>query len=77
MGVRTFNPSLGFGWQEVLSWYPVEWAMEMVVDPSVGQQEFPGIEDARIPDWHWDLGGTTNHFPGIPVDYDMDGIVDC
>lgn len=30
-GVRAFNPSLGVGQQEILSWYPVEWdgLMEM------------------------------------------------
>ena len=36
-GVRAFDPSLRVGWQEILSWYLMEWAMEMVVDPSLAQ----------------------------------------
>lgn len=50
--------------------------MDMVVDPGGAQQEFLGTGDARSPDWHWDPGGTTYNFPGIPVDYDLEGIVD-
>jgi len=62
-GVHAFDPSLRVGWREILSWYPVEWTMEMVVDPSGAQQEFPRIRDAGISDWNWDLGGTTYHLP--------------
>ena len=68
-GVRAFDPSLRVGWQEILSWHPVEWTMEMVVDPGGAQHEFPGIGDAGSPDWHWDPGGTTYHFPCMSVDY--------
>ena len=45
-GVCAFNPSLGVGWQEILSWYPVEWGMEMVANPAGAQQEFQGTGDA-------------------------------
>ena len=75
-GVCAFDPSLGVGWRKILSWYLVEWTMEMVVDPGEAQQEFPGTGDARRPNWHWDPGGTTYHFPCIPVDDDLEGIVD-
>jgi len=40
-----FDPSLGIGWQEILSWYPAKWAMEMVVDLGVAQLELPGTRD--------------------------------
>ena len=36
------HPHVEVGWREILSWYPVEWVMEIVVDPGVVQQEFPG-----------------------------------
>jgi len=74
-GVCAFKPSW-VGWREILSWYPVEWTMEMVVDPGGAQQAFPGTGDARSPEWHWDSGGTTYHFPCIPIDYNWDGAVD-
>lgn len=32
-GVRACDPFLGVGWREIMSWYPVEWAMEMVGGP--------------------------------------------
>lgn len=51
-GVRPFDPSLGVGWQEILSWYPVDWAMEMMVDLGVPQQVLPGSGDTGSPDWH-------------------------
>jgi len=50
--------------------------MEMVVDVGGAQQEFPSTRDAGSLDWHWDLGGTTYHFPCMPVDYNRDGAVD-
>lgn len=49
-GVRAFDPSLGLGWREILSWYPVEWAMEMVVDLDVAQQELSGVGYTGSPD---------------------------
>jgi len=75
-GVRPLDPSLGVEWREIQSWYPVEWAMEMVVDPGVAQHELPGTRDIESPEWHWDPGGTTYHFPGMSVDYELDGTVD-
>ena len=50
--------------------------MEMVVDLGVAQQELLGTRDTESPNWCWDPGGTTYHFPGMPVDNDLDGIVD-
>lgn len=50
--------------------------MEMAVDPGGAQQEFPGTGDAGIPDWHWDPGGNTYHFPCISVEYNQDGAVE-
>ena len=70
---RVHHPHVEVGWREILSWYPVEWTMEMVVDPGGAQQEFPITGDAGILNWHWDLGGTTYHFPGIPIDYNLEG----
>ena len=49
--------------------------MEMVVDPSVVQQEFLGAGNTRTPNWHWDLGGITYHFPGRSVDYVLEDTV--
>ena len=49
--------------------------MMIVVDPSVVQQEFPGAGNTGTPDWHWDLGGITYHFPGRSVDYVLEGTV--
>ena len=69
------HPHVEVGWQEILSWYPVEWVMMIVVDPSVVQQEFPGVGNTGTPDWHWDLGGTTCRFPGRSVDYVLEGTV--
>lgn len=74
-GVCAFNPSLAVGWQDILSWYPMEWAMDMVVDTGVSQQYIPVIWDTKSPNWHWDLGGTTYHFPGMSIDYNLDGTV--
>ena len=34
------HPLVKVGWREILSWYSVEWVMEMVVDSGVVQQEF-------------------------------------
>lgn len=76
VGVHGFDPSLGVGWQEILSWYSMEWAMEMVVDLSVAQHELPGTRDTGIPNWHWNLGGTIYHSPHMSVDYDLDGTID-
>ena len=53
----------------------MEWVIEMVVDPGVVQQEFPGAGNTGTPDWHWDLGRTTCHFPGRLVDYVLEGTV--
>jgi len=75
MRVCTFNPSLGFGWQEILSWYLVQWAMEMVVVQHEAQQELSYIGDTGSPDWHWYLGGTTYHSPDILVDCNCGGVV--
>lgn len=36
-GVHAFDPYLRVGWQEIHSWYLVEWIMEMVVDPNGAQ----------------------------------------
>ena len=36
-GVHAFDPSLGVGWREILSWYPVEWVMEIVMHRGVAQ----------------------------------------
>lgn len=49
-GVHAVDPSLGVGWQEILSWYLVEWATKMVMDLGVAQQEFPGtgLSEAQI-----------------------------
>jgi len=46
--VCAFDPFLGVGWREILSWYPVEWArlMEMVVVRSKAQWEISDIEGA-------------------------------
>ena len=76
VGVRAFDPSLGVGWREILSWYLVEWTMEMVMDLGGAHQEFPSTGDVGSPDWHWDPRGTTYHFPCIPIDYDLEGIFD-
>lgn len=51
-GVRAFDPSLGVGWKEILSCYPMEWAMEMMVDLGVAQQELPGTEDTGNANWY-------------------------
>lgn len=53
----------------------MEWVIEIVVDPGVVQQEFPGAGSTRILDWHWDLGRTTCRFPGRSVDYVLEGTV--
>ena len=34
---RVQHPHVEVGWQEILSWYPVEWVMEIVVDLGVVQ----------------------------------------
>ena len=49
--------------------------MEMVMDPSVVQQEFLGVGHTGTPDWHWDPGGITYRFPGRSVDYVLEGTV--
>ena len=72
---RVQHPHVEVGWREILSWYPVEWVMEIVVDPSVVQQEVLGVGNTGTPDWHWDPGGTTCHFPGKLVDYVLEGTV--
>ena len=50
--------------------------MEMAVNPGGAQQEFLGTRDVGSPDWHWDLGGTTYHFPCMSIDYNWDGAID-
>ena len=34
---RVQHPHVEVGWREILSWYPVDWVMEIVVDPGVVQ----------------------------------------
>jgi len=74
--VRAFDPSLGVGWREILSWYPTKWAMEMVVDLGVDQQELPGTRDTSNADWYSVPSGTTYHFLGMSIDYNQDGAID-
>ena len=50
--------------------------MEMVMNRGVAQQELPCTRVTESSDWHWDLGGITYHFPGMSVDYGLEGIVD-
>jgi len=49
--VHAFDPSLGVGWQAILSWYPVEWTrlMEMVIVWSKAQWELLVTEGTRGP----------------------------
>ena len=51
-GVHVFDPSLGVGWREILSWYPVEWVMEMVRNSGVAQEGLPRTGDVGILNWH-------------------------
>lgn len=51
-GVCAFGASLGVGWREILSWYLVEWAMEMMVDLGVAQQELQNTGDTDSTDVH-------------------------
>ena len=75
-GVHAFDPSLGFGWREIPSWYPVEWVMEMVMHRGVAQQELPGTGVTGSLDRPWDPGGTAHHFLGMLVEYDLEGIIE-
>jgi len=63
-GVYALDPSLGVGWQEILSWCSMEWArhMELVIGQSESHQAHSSIKDTRGPGWHWDPGGTPHHF---------------
>lgn len=54
----------------------MKWAMEMVVDLGVAQQELSGTRDTSSTDWHRVPGGTTYHFPSVSVDYNWDGTVE-
>ena len=49
--------------------------MEIVMDPSVAQQDFLCMGNTGTPDWHWDLGGITYHFLGRSIDYVLEGTV--
>ena len=75
MCIRDRHPHVEVGWREILSWYPVEWVMEIVVDLGVVQQEFPSVGSTETPDQHWDLGGNTYCFLGRSVDYVLEGTV--
>ena len=72
---RVQHPHVEVGWREILSWYPVEWVMEIVVDLGVVQQDLPGARNIGTLDWHWDLGGITYHFPGRSIDYVLEDTV--
>ena len=69
------HPHVEVGWREILSWYSVERAMEIVMDPSVAQQDFLCMENTGTPDWHWDPGGITYRFPGRSADYVLESTV--
>ena len=49
--------------------------MEIVMDPSVAQQEFLCMGNTGTPDWHWDPGGTTYRFPVRSADYVLESTV--
>lgn len=72
-----FNPSLGVGWREILSWYPVEWArlIEMVVLLSKAQWEFSDIKGDGGPGWHWDLGGASYLISNMRGGYGINEVV--
>ena len=72
---RVQHPHVEVGWREILSWYSVERAMEIVMDPSVAQQEFLCMGNTGTPDWHWDPGGITYRFPGRSADYVLESTV--
>ena len=77
VGVCAFDPSLGVGWQEILSWYPVGWArlMEMVVVWSEAQWELSDIEDVGGPGWHWDASRASYPISDMLNDYGIDEVV--
>jgi len=72
---RVQHPHVEVGWREILSWYSVERAMEIVMDPSVAQQDFLCMGNTGTPDWHWDPGGITYHFLGRLVACVLEGTV--
>lgn len=53
----------------------MEWTIEMVVDPSGMEQEFPGTGDAGSPDRNWDMRASTCQLLGIQFKCNLEGIV--
>lgn len=75
--ICAFDPSLGVGWREILSWYLVEWArfMEMVVVQSKAQWELSNIEGVGGSGRHWDLSDTSYLILDMRDGYGIDEVV--
>ena len=57
----TFDTSFGIGWQEVLSWYPVEQARQLDTSMAIFQQSPWITRGTRGPYYCWDPGGISHH----------------
>ena len=66
-GVRAFDPSLGVGWREILSWYPVELVKYLGISMArtIVQQGSWVTRGVQGPYYCWDPSEIPHHSMGL------------